>query len=550
MLKLRFFVGFLSALVVAIACAMPLHAQIPILPNFNFPTQEAPQNSESSSAIVSGCVRLDGRCLIQIAAPTRSELASRLAVIEPRLEALSRTYYNLEDAQLQVYSRQTDSRLYNIFISVGQQEPVRLLSVTNLDARLKAIPIEQRATQVVERLEEGLEQAKQERQQDFLIQQAINAAIALAVMVVVSIAFYSWERRCQRSKQRLAAAESAPEQPLSSRLIRQQLFNFAEVQHRLFQLAQVVIWLGGSLYILWLFPYTRPLQVFILGALRIPFLVGAVFLAIYFAVRLSYALIDRFTAVLARNHLLTPEADMRLQLRVSTISGVTKGIATAAWIITGILVALAVIGFDIGPLLAGAGLIGVAVSFASQNLIRDALNGFFIILEDQYAIGDVISVGDVGGLVENMNLRITQVRDAEGRLITIPNSEIKIVANFSSNWSRADLKIPIAYQADTDRALQLIKQVTQDMYRDPGWFEQILEPPEVLGVDDFGNQGVVIRIWIKTIPLKQWEVSRESRRRIKVALDQAGIPLAVSRQELWINAPPETNGLIKPKNEG
>jgi len=126
------------------------------------------------------------------------------------------------------------------------------------------------------------------------------------------------------------------------------------------------------------------------------------------------------------------------------------------------------------------------------NLIKDAINGFFIILEDQYAIGDVIAVDKVSGFVETMNLRITQLRDSEGRLITIPNSEIKIVANLSSNWSRADLSIPVAYHTDVDKALEVIDTVAQEMSQDDLWREEILDKPEVLGVDDFGSRGVII----------------------------------------------------------
>lgn len=143
-----------------------------------------------------------------------------------------------------------------------------------------------------------------------------------------------------------------------------------------------------------------------------------------------------------------------------------EGIVTVTSVGVGFLVALSAIGVNIGPLLADAKILGVAVSLGSQNLIKDAINAFFIILEDQYAIGDVINVANVGGLVENMNLRITQLRDAEGRLITIPNSEIKVVANLSSNWSRADLAIPVAYYNDVDKALEVIDTVAQEMSRE------------------------------------------------------------------------------------
>jgi len=187
-------------------------------------------------------------------------------------------------------------------------------------------------------------------------------------------------------------------------------------------------------------------------------------------------------------------------------------------------------------------------ALASQNLIKDAINGFLIILEDQYALGDVIAVGNVTGLVEKLNLRITQLRDAEGRLITIPNSEIKIVANLSSRWSRADLSIPVAYQADVDQALKLIETVALDMDKDPQWQEEILETPQVLGVENFSDRGLMIRVWIKTQPLQQWNVSREYRRRLKVAFDQAGIQIPFPQQAIWVNEAQslksESNGLL------
>ncbi len=247
--------------------------------------------------------------------------------------------------------------------------------------------------------------------------------------------------------------------------------------------------------------------------------------------------------------LLNTEASRRMELRVSTFSGVTKSIITGIWLVVGILLSLLSLGIDIVPLLAGAGLIGVAVSLASQSLIKDAINGFLIIFEDQYALGDVIAVGDVGGLVENLNLRITQLRDAEGRLITIPNSEIKVVANLSSRWSRADLTIPVAYENNIDDAMELIKQVGSQMNQDPLWKRQILEMPQVLGIDNFGDRGLMIRVWIKTLPLKQWEVGREFRRRLKIAFDQAGFSIPVPQQGIWLNEGQLLHSKINGKSE-
>jgi small conductance mechanosensitive channel len=324
---------------------------------------------------------------------------------------------------------------------------------------------------------------------------------------------------------------------VTTQLTQKKQKNLQEVRQRLFQLTQGIIWGSGTLVILGLFPYTRFIQLWVFTALNVPFAVGIVGLGTYVAIRLSYALIDQFTSALANNTLVSAQDYVRLQLRVITISGVTKSVATLSGVAIGTLLALSTLGVNIVPVLAGASLIGVALSLASQSLLKDAINGFLIILEDQYAVGDVIDVGGVGGLVENLNLRITQLRDAEGRLITIPNSEIKTVANLSSRWSRADLSIPVAYDTNVDQAIKLIDTVGIQMDRDPQWQEQILEQPQVLGVDNFGDRGLIVRVWIKTQPLKQWDVAREFRRRLKIAFDRAGIAIPVSQQAIWLKNP-------------
>ena len=532
MFTIRFLSWTIAGAIAFTGCAvLPVKAQLPSIQDLNLQTPNL-LNQDQNNQVVPGCIRLDGRCLFEIASP-KSDLNSRIEDIEQRLSDISSTYFKNDSAQLEV-RRETEGDIPDIYVSVGDRQ-VRLMSVTDQDANLKGVDIDTRAEELVQELEEGLRRAKQERQSEFLTRQAGVAAGTGVAMVVAILAISYWERRSKRSKDQLAHAESSPTQPISTQLTQQQEWNVKEVQHRFFQLAQAGILVGGSLFILGLFPYTRMIQVLIITGLRIPLRMGIVGLVTYMVTRLSYALIDRFSSVLASNYLLTPEANRRVQLRVSTVSSVAKSIVTVTWIAVGTLVALSVIGVNIGPLLAGAGLIGVAVSLASQSLIKDAINGFFIILEDQYAVGDVINVANVGGLVENMNLRITQLRDAEGRLITIPNSEIKIIANLSSNWSRADLSIPVAYHADVDKALALINNVAQEMTRDGHWREQILDKPEVLGVDDFGSRGVTIRVWIKTQPLKQWEVAREFRRRLKGALDDAGISIPLPQQEVWFN---------------
>ncbi|MDJ0800635.1 MAG: mechanosensitive ion channel family protein [Calothrix sp. MO_167.B12] len=520
--------GIVAATFVMVISVSPVQAQLPIMPNFKLNSVVLTRNSENT--VVSDCVRLDGRCIFKVA-HQKSDLSKRIEEIEQRLHNLSDIYLQTDTAQFNI-RQQAVRNLRDIYMSVGDKE-VRLLTVTSWDAELEGVSIEFRADQIIQQLQEGLERAKQERKPGFLINQGLKAAGITVVMFLSNCIIFRRERYLRNSKKQLSSSDASEHQPISTQLNRRQQSNITEVQYRLLQVIRAAIWTGGTVFIFGLFPYTRIIQLWFFRSLNIPLLVGLVGWITYVLIRSSYALISRLNSIFAENYLPTKEAHRRLQLRLTTISGVARGIVTISWIIVGVLVALSVTGVDIAPLLAGAGIIGLGLSLASQNLIKDAINGFFIILEDQYAVGDFIKVAEVGGIVEKMNLRITQLRNSEGELITIPNSEIKIVRNLSSTWARADLNIPISYQSDVDGALELITQVAEQMSQDPIWQKTILESPQVLGVDNFGTQGIIIRIWFKTEPLQQWSVSREFRRRIKIACDQAGIPIPLPQQQVW-----------------
>jgi small conductance mechanosensitive channel len=531
-LRFQFVAIAFSSIVITVGTMPKATAQqIPLLPNLQTPNflinelEKAPQTR---------WVFLDGRRLFQIAAP-KGNLAQRSQDIQQRLDQLSQEYFQKSDAEPNVQiTPEKKSTTKNGKTTVTETVVILLngqylMTVNDYDASLQQQDtVDTVAKQIVEKLKEGLKRAKQERQSKFLIQQGQIAAAAGVAMIVLSWGVYSYQHRRKKYKAEPVTTASAATRPITIQLNQQEQKHITEVKRRLYQLAQATIWGGGSLYILGLFPYTRALQQSIIFGAQIPLKVGVVALGTYVVIRLSYALIDRFSSALVNSAvLLTPEAPERIQLRVSTISGVSKSIATITCIVVGTLIGLGFLGVELVPLLAGASLVGVAVSLASQSLIKDAINGFLIILEDQYALGDYITVGTFSGLVENLNLRMTQVRDGEGRLITIPNSEIKVVANLSSRWSRADLTIPVAYQTDVDQAIKLIQKVGVEMDEDPLWDHQILETPQVLGIDNFAvaEKGFLIRVWIKTQPLKQWSVAREYRRRLKIAFDQAGISI-------------------------
>lgn len=535
MFKKRFLtVILLAAIAFNAVLATPAWSQLPFLPQISWETLKLNQNP--NDVVVSACVRLYGNCIFEIL-DTRANISQRIRFTEERLKDISKTYFQSSDAALKIYHRANLGQ-ENVYIAVGERE-VPIITLYNRDAATRGVNLEHQAQQIVSKLETGLKNAKQERQSDFLAKQGKLVAAILAISVLASYVVFNAQQRSLKAKSRITSAshEGSFFQPVSEYLKEKQKLNLREVQHRLLQFLQVGIWLGGSLLILGLFPQTRSTQLWIITILRIPLRIGAVSLVTYVLIRLSYVAIAKFNHTFSENYVLNRDTKQRMQLRVTTIARILGGIITLFWVVLGIIVGLTIIGINVTPLLAGAGILGLAFSFASQNLIKDTLNGFFIILEDQYAVGDVIKLNDVSGLVENLNLRITQLRDGQGRLITIPNSEIKVVANLSSQWSRAEIDIPVTYDTDINHALQIIEEVAQEMSQEAAWQEKILEPPVVLGVDNFSDRGSVVRVWIKTEPLKQWEVGREFRRRIQNAFDRAHISLPFPQQQIWLQQP-------------
>jgi small conductance mechanosensitive channel len=174
----------------------------------------------------------------------------------------------------------------------------------------------------------------------------------------------------------------------------------------------------------------------------------------------------------------------------------------------------------------GAGL-AFAISFGSQSLVKDLVNGFFILIEDQYAIGDYVGFGTVVGVIEAVTLRITQLRTDDGRLVTIPNSQVAIVENYTRSWSRSDYRLAIAYDSDLEHALKVFERVLFELADEPGWRRIIPQPPRVLGVETVASTGIVLRAWVQTAPGQMFAVSRELNRRMLEAMDGEGIILAM-----------------------
>ncbi len=211
--------------------------------------------------------------------------------------------------------------------------------------------------------------------------------------------------------------------------------------------------------------------------------------------------------------------------REDTLIRIFNGALGIAMLLLAIMMILQETGIEIGPILAGAGIVGLAFGFGGQYLIRDIISGLFIILENQYRIGDVVNLNGTGGLVEDISLRMTTLRDLDGIVHHIPHGEIKIVSNLSKNWSRVNLNIGIAYNSNLEHVINVINRVGKDLAEDPHFKSSILSPPQFLRVDDFADSAIIIKILGDTKPLKQWEISGELRRRIKIAFDKEGIEI-------------------------
>jgi small conductance mechanosensitive channel len=212
--------------------------------------------------------------------------------------------------------------------------------------------------------------------------------------------------------------------------------------------------------------------------------------------------------------------------RARTLGSVINKVATAMIVGIAVLMVLRELHVDIAPVLTGAGIVGLAVGFGAQTLVRDIISGFFLILEDQVRVGDVAAINGTAGLVEELNLRTIVLRDAEGTVHVFPNGSINTLANRSKDFSYCVIDLPVAYREDPDRVAALLQKIGTQMQGDAHFGPFILEPIEVLGVDTFTERSLLVKARIKTVPLKQWEVGRELRRRILKGLEAERISMA------------------------
>jgi len=271
-----------------------------------------------------------------------------------------------------------------------------------------------------------------------------------------------------------------------------------------------------------------------------PFQIAVILAVAWVATRLVRRAIERLTErIVAGESMIARVAHddqtrLRAVARAQTIAQVLRSVATAVVYGIGVLMILGELGINLGPLLAGAGIAGIAIGFGAQSLVKDFLSGIFMLVEDQYGVGDIVDLGEANGTVEAVTLRSTRLRDVNGTVWHVPNGAIARVANKSQQWARALIDVSVAYGTDVRHASSVIKQVADGLWDEAAWRPSILEEPEVWGVESLGADGIVIRLVIKTKPAEQWKVMRELRVRIKDAFDAEGIEIPFPQRTLWV----------------
>lgn len=222
-----------------------------------------------------------------------------------------------------------------------------------------------------------------------------------------------------------------------------------------------------------------------------------------------------------------------IEKRASTLMGImTSAFIIIVWLMASMLL-LRKIGIDIAPIIAGAGIIGLAIGFGAQELVRDFITGFFMLLENQVRSGDVAIVNGTGGLVEHVGLRTIVLRDLSGVVHVFQNGKINTLSNMTKEWSAMVFDIGVAYKEDTDKVAEIMMQVAEEMRGDEKFAQQIIEPMEIFGVDSFGDSAVVVKARLKTKPIQQWAVGREYRRRLKKAFDAQNIEIPFPHRTVY-----------------
>lgn len=572
---------FRFALILILSCLLVLGWRSPTLAQFSVPNLNPttvvppPPQIIRAGRLEAVEVKFDGEELFTIASEIVRDRADPgdLMPVEMRAELIEAGLQRIIDILMERHDgvgippfQISVAQLNHETIILGQSPNFRrtgtILTVTEADASYNGTTIEVLAEEWREIIQRHLTQALEERTPEAFIEQLRNAFITLAVMAGILMVLIFLDRLLKRYtrivQERLmhlqadAAATDVeaiadpsqqnnfPAQALAFLDYRRSRF-ITEQEYKLFSaLSFLLFWAKAWLviasfgFIFAEFPTTRD---FAIKSLGLPILWIIMWFVTGVISKICDFAIDWLGGrVSERNDIFTLSDIQRKSVRISTTTQVMRGVKTSGiYLFRGTYI-MTTLGVPITSVLALGGLLALALSFGSQSLVKDIINGLLIVSEDQYAIGDVVMIDNFGGAVETMNLRITQLRNGEGMLITIPNGTITKVANLTRTWSRVNFEIVVDYESDAEKSLEVLRQVVREMYDEPEWHSRIIAPPEVLGIDEITHGGMLVRIWIQTKPIQQWAVARELRLRVRLALGKHNISIGCPHQALSVTS--------------
>jgi moderate conductance mechanosensitive channel len=505
-------------------------------------------------------VYLDGNALFQIASqeilPSGTEANGDISPVRRRAGRIARTLTNIANSGFDPQTLEVTTATLNnqtVLVTSDGRNLSRqvILTVTEIDALLESTSIEDLARQWSQIIRGALIEAWQSRQPAARRQQwVITSVIGVGLLLIsglflrvqrsLKIRFTELRKSSHRQPSRVSEAQSLMPIPLdrSSPTVTDDFRQQADLQQqltltilykRLALIGLILFWFAGVTTILYIFPETR-----LEGRhlLRIPLRLFTIWLVLLVSSNLVILYINHRLREWVEEGVVFSDNPRRRSLRAPTLLEVSRGIIAFVSICIGILWFLVWTGFSPSSFLTGAGIVGVLMTFLFQSLLKDWLNGFLIVLEDQYAVGDMIQFEERLGMVEYMSLRATQLRAFDGRSITIPHNQMITAHNLSRDWSRVYFTIEVAYKTDPDVAIELMRQTAIDMANDPAWKEDIIDPVQIIGVSRVAHSGLELMLLMVVQRLRQLDIDREYRRRLKLVFDRQGIQIGIPQQNL------------------
>jgi small conductance mechanosensitive channel len=472
-------------------------------------------------------VRLDGALLFRVASlvyPTPGQIPAdeRATLVETALEQLTaidsstrETIYDPKTLRIDVQTRGND-RLLQAF-DKRHHTALPIVTVTTIDSRFYQDPVPVVAAQWQAALETGLRNALEQRQPEAVRQNVTSVVILGVTLAAITVLLVLIRLRMNGLIERLEADKTA-----AGRARNRQRIAVLRVLRAALVWGLTLAWIAFLLWASYRFPQTTPTaRKFVRVTLAI--IVIWVF-AIVVDRLLDLAIKRLFTHVRPRLQPMTSAERARERIRVPTAIAAVTGFKTFAVMTIAAFATFTQLGIQVTTVVTFGGLAAIAVSFAAQNLLRDFLSGVLVILEDQYAVGDFVTInGTNSGIVEAMTLRMLQLRDREGSLITLGHGTVTSVTNRSRNWSRVDFRLAVDANANISRAIEVIRQAVSDLAGEPAWAGMLVSPAEHIGVDVIGRDGIVLRALVKTAPIRQFEIGRELNLRVLARMHEAGI---------------------------